>query len=267
MVAEQLDRAAAGRAPLAGAAELDRISTLVERELDTVAGDRLAEGELPLAADGEHALRRAVLARVVGLGRIQPYLDDPEISDIHIRGGSSVWLKLRDGSRRPGLPVADSDDELVELVRLAAARQGRSERRFDAAHPELNLQLADGSRLFATMAVSAQPSVVIRKHRFELASLADLEQRGMVDHRVAAVLSAAVRARRNVIVAGGTGTGKTTLLRALLNEVPVDERIITIEDAYELGIDRFSHLHPDHDMLQSRPANIEGKGTSRARAR
>jgi pilus assembly protein CpaF len=260
MVREQMDRDAGGLALLTGAAELDHITNLVERQLDTLAGDRLAANQLPLSADEEHALRRAVLARVVGLGRIQPYLDDPEVSDIHIRGGSSVWLKLRDGSRRPGLPVADSDDELVELIRLAAARQGRSERRFDAAHPELNLQLADGSRLFATMAVSAQPSVVIRKHRFELASLGDLMDRGMVDHRVAAVLAAAVRSRRNLIVAGGTGTGKTTLLRALLNEVPPSERLVTIEDAYELGLDRFAHLHPDHDMLQSRPANIEGKG-------
>jgi Flp pilus assembly CpaF family ATPase len=61
-------------------------------------------------------------------------------------------------------------------------------------------------------------------------------------------------------VAGGTGTGKTTLLRALLNEVPAHERLVTIEDAYELGLDRFAHRHPDHDMLQARPANIEGRG-------
>jgi pilus assembly protein CpaF len=260
MVRAQLSRDATGQPPLVGAGELEVVLALTERELDQVAGERLAAGLAPLLPDDERQLQRAVLARVLGLGRIQPYLDDPDVSDIHIRGGDSVWLKLRDGTRRPGLPVADSDDELVELVRLAAARLGRSERRFDAANPELNLQLADGSRLFATMAVSARPSVVIRKHRFELASLADLQERGMVDHRVGAVLAAAVRARRNLIVAGGTGTGKTTLLRALLNEVPPSERIVTIEDAYELGLDRFDHLHPDHDMLQSRPANIEGQG-------
>ena len=171
-----------------------------------------------------------------------------------------MWLKLHDGSRVPGEPVADSDDELIELVRLVATRMGRSERRFDAANPELNLQLPDGSRLFATMEVSARPSVVIRRHRFELSSLDELATRGMVDDELASFLSAAVRARRNIIVAGGTGTGKTTLLRALLNEVPAHERLVTIEDAYELGLDRFADRHPDHDMLQARPANIEGRG-------
>lgn len=236
------------------------IARLVASELDDVAGERLAAGRELLTPDEEAALFAAVVAHVQGMGRIQPHLDDPDVSDIHIRGCDAVWLKLRDGSRVRAEPVADSDEELVELVRLAAARMGRSERRFDAANPELNLQLPDGSRLFATMEVSARPSVVIRRHRFELSSLAELGERGMVDGVVAGFLAAAVRARRNVIVAGGTGTGKTTLLRALLNEVPQTERIITIEDAYELGIDRFADLHPDHDMLQARPANIEGRG-------
>ena len=137
---------------------------------------------------------------------------------------------------------------------------GRTERRFDAANPELNLQLADGSRLFATMEVSARPSVVIRKHRFELSSMAELEHHGLIDEGISEFLSAAVRAKRNMIVAGGTGTGKTTMLRALLNQAAQTDRIVTIEDAYELGLDRFEHLHPDYDMLQSRPANIEGRG-------
>ena len=82
----------------------------------------------------------------------------------------------------------------------------------------------------------------------------------MVDRALAAFLAAAVRAKRNIVIAGGTGSGKTTLLRALLNEADPSERIVTIEDAYELGLDRFEDLHPDHDMLQSRPANIEGRG-------
>ena len=149
-------------------------ASLAAGELDRLASDRLARGPDLLHADDELALFGAVMASVVGLGRIQPYLDSPDVSDIHIRGCDSVWLKLHDGSRVPGEPVADTDDELIELVRLAATRMGRSERRFDAANPELNLQLPDGTRLFATMEVSARPSVVIRRHRFELSSLDEL---------------------------------------------------------------------------------------------
>lgn len=102
--------------------------------------------------------------------------------------------------------------------------------------------------------------MIIRRHRFELSTLAELEDRGLVDAALHSFLAAAVRSRRNIIISGGTGTGKTTLLRALINEIPRLERIVTIEDAYELGIDRFADGHPDHDMLQSRPANIEGRG-------
>jgi Flp pilus assembly CpaF family ATPase len=81
-----------------------------------------------------------------------------------------------------------------------------------------------------------------------------------MERDTAEFLSSAVRARKNIIVAGGTGSGKTTLLRALINEIPPDERLITIEDAYEIGLDRFEDAHPDHDALQSRPANTEGLG-------
>ncbi|MGE0512244.1 MAG: CpaF family protein, partial [Acidimicrobiia bacterium] len=219
-----------------------------------------ARGEDPMTVSAENALADAVLDAVFGLGRIQPLLDDDEINDIHIRGCEPVRLKMRDGSRRQVAPVVTTDDELVELIRRAAARGGRGERRLDAATPELNLQLPDGSRLFAAIEVTSRPSVIIRRHRFELSTLDELCDRGMFDGSVLRFLAAAVAARRNVVISGGTGTGKTTLLRALINEIPSNERLVTIEDAYELGIDRFADRHPDHDMLQSRPANIEGQG-------
>jgi len=210
--------------------------------------------------DAEEAIRAGVLASVLGLGRLQPLLEDPGIGDIHVRGFDSVWLKLRDGTKVRSEPVAGSDEELVDLVKIAAARLGHDERPFDAAHPELNLQLPDGSRLFAVMAVSQRPSVIIRRHQFSLSSLDELCDRGMIDHRLRAFLAAAVRAKRNIVIAGGTGSGKTTLLRALLNEAPSEDRIVTIEDAFELGIERFADRHPDHDALQTRPANSEGHG-------
>ena len=202
----------------------------------------------------------AVIASILGLGRLQRLLEDPDISDIHVRGSAPVWVKWRNGTRSCVEPIVDTDDELIELIRRAATRLVRNEQRFDTANPELNLQLPDGSRLFATMSVSRHPSLVIRRHRFDISTLDELQQRGMFGVEVGNFLRAAVRARRNIVIAGGTGSGKTTLLRALLNEVPPVERIVTIEDAYELGIERFADKHPDHDALQSRNANIEGQG-------
>lgn len=257
---ERIRRSAIGRLSLDSDDEHEFARSVITRHLDALAAEHLAQGFPILDEHQEAQLVDAVLATVLGLGRIQPLLDNPLVNDIHIRGSAPVRLKLVDGRRVESAPVVDSDEELVELVRLAAARLGRSERRFDAASPDVNLQLADGSRLFAAMEVSARPSVVIRKHRFELSSLAELENCGLVDHCLHQFLAAAVRAKRNMVICGGTGTGKTTMLRALLNEVDADDRIVTIEDAYELGIDRFEVLHPDHDMLQSRPANIEGRG-------
>jgi len=235
---ERVRRSAAGRLPLALDDERELARSVIVGHLDVLAGEHLANGFEPLDEEEESELVEAALAKVLGLGRIQPLLDHPDVNDIHIRGCASTHLKMTDGRRVAAAPVVDTDEELVELIRIAATRMGRSEHRFDAANPELNLQLPDGSRLFATMEVSSRPSVIIRKHRFELSSLAEMEERGLVDQSLAEFLAAAVRAKRNMIIAGGTGSGKTTMLRALLNE----------------------ELHPDYDMLQSRPANIEGRG-------
>jgi Flp pilus assembly CpaF family ATPase len=236
------------------------VRSVVRRHLGQVTADSWETGDRPLTPDEEQAVLDATLDSVLGLGRVQRLLDDPDITDIHVRGCEPVWVKRRCGSRVSLPAVVDHDDELVDLVRHIGSRLVAGERRFDAAHPELNAQLPDGSRVFATMDISARPSMVIRRHRFELSDLTELAHRHMMSPELAQFLGAVVRARRNVIIAGGTGSGKTTLLRALLNQVPAHERIVTIEDAYELGLDRFSHLHPDHDMLQARPANIEGQG-------
>ena len=200
------------------------------------------------------------IAQVLGLGRLEPLLEDDEISDIHIRGNFPVWVKTRNGERREHPPIVQTDAELVDLIRRMASRMGHREQRFDPAHPELNLQLPDGSRLFAAMEISSHPTLVIRRHRFEFSAISELVERRMMEPEVGSFLAAAVRSRKNIIVAGGTGSGKTTLLRALINEIGPLERIVTIEDAYELGIDHFQSAHPDHDALQARTANIEGQG-------
>jgi pilus assembly protein CpaF len=134
-----------GRGRLSADDERQLARRLIAAELDRLAEARLAAGLDPITLDAEHAMADAVFANTMGLGRLQPHLDDPEVQDIHVRGSESTWLKLRDGRRRSAPPVVDRDEELIDLVRLVATRMGRTERRFDAAAPELNFQLPDGS--------------------------------------------------------------------------------------------------------------------------
>lgn len=240
-----------------GDEELELARSTVRAEVARLSAKRPLDAWPPL---DEESLVNEVIAQVLGLGGLEVLLADPDVSDIHVRGCDSVWVKLRDGRRERRAPIAESDEELVSLIRRAGTRFSRTEKRFDAGTPELNMQLPDGSRLFAVMEVSTRPSLIIRRHRFELSSLDELRALDVFDHDVQSLLAAMVRARRNVVIAGGTGSGKTTLLRALINEVPPTERIVTIEDAYELGLEHFSERHPDYDALQSRSANIEGEG-------
>jgi len=233
---------------------------LINDALEREAQARLRRGLAPAGDDDDLAIAGAVHDRLFGLGRLQPLLDDQRINDIAVNGCDRVFVTYRDGRRERSDPVADSDAELIELIRLAAARIGRTERRFDAAEPELNLQLPDGSRLHAIRDVSGRPCVSIRRHRFELSFLDELVALGTLGRPLAQLLASAVRARKNIVVCGATGAGKTTLLRALVNEIDPVERLVTVEDSLELSIDRFADLHPDVVALEARQANIEGRG-------
>lgn len=250
----------AGRGRFSPADERALARKLVADELRKLAASAYSDGRVPLDEATEAKVTAAVLDRIHGLARLQPLLDDPEIRDIHISGAQRVWLNLRDGTKVRGPAVAESDEDLVELISTAARRVGRSERRWDHAHPELNLQLPNGDRLHALMAVSGRPTVTIRRHDFDIHRVSQLVELGVCDDLTASFLSAAVRARANIIVAGGTGTGKTTTLRCLINEIPADERLITVEDSLEIGLERFEYLHPDHETLEAREANTEGVG-------
>ena len=250
----------AGRGRLSVSDERALARKLLADELRRLATDAYSTGRQPLDEATEDAVMTAVLDRLHGLARLQPLLDDPSIRDIHISGANRVWLTMRDGTKVRGPSVAASDDELVELIATAARRLGRSERRWDHAQPELNLQLPNGDRLHALMAVSGRPTVTIRRHDFDIHRVDQLVARGVCNDLLAGFLSAAVRARANVIVAGGTGTGKTTMLRCLINEIDPDERLITVEDSLEIGLERFEDLHPDHETLEAREANTEGVG-------
>jgi pilus assembly protein CpaF len=233
---------------------------LINRRLERYAKEQLEEGREPLPFEEENALAQAIHDALFGLGALQRLLDDPSIENIDANGHADVWVTRADGSKHRAPPIADSEEELIDTLRMTAARVGLTERRFDNGSPALNLQLPDGSRLFAVMAVTSRPCVAIRRHRFPKVFLDDLVGLGSIDLALREFLAAAVRARKNFIICGGVDAGKTTLLRAMLNEVGPEERIVTIEDNLELGLDRYPDLHPDVVALEAREENVEGEG-------
>jgi pilus assembly protein CpaF len=244
-------------------AEPDRAAlghTLIAEAMQAEAETALAAGHSVLDSDEEDALARTVYDSLFGLAGFQPLLDDPEIENINANGADTVWVRFADGRSERVDSVASCDAALVDLLRTAAARVGVSERRFDLGVPRLSLQLPDGSRLFAVMAVTGRPCVSIRRHRFLKVTPDDLIALGMLDVALREFLRCCVLARKNLIICGGTGIGKTTMLRALAADIPADERLITIEDSLELGLDRDPETHPDVVAMQAREPNVEGEG-------
>ena len=221
---------------------------------------RLVTGEAMLSEAQEQQLAETALNYAFGAGPWERYINDPNLSDIHINGHDTVWLVDRSGRKHRGEPVAASNEELIQQIRWAGASLGRTSRRFDTSSPVLNMRLPNGSRLHAIMDVSMVPMVTIRMHDPTLSTLAQLRQGGMFDEAIENFLRAAVLSRHNIVICGGMGTGKTTLCRALLNEIPPEDRIITVEDELELGIYQFPDRHPDVGVLEARPANLEGAG-------
>lgn len=238
--------------------ELARQLTL--SRLEQFAAEAVQSGNTPLELADEERVARAVLDALFGLGRLQSLIDDRDIENIDVNGCDRVWVTYSDGTKASVEPAAESDAELAEILRSAAARFGLSERRFDISHPELDLRLPDGSRLSALMSVVQRPVVSIRRHRFVDLTLDDLVEMGGLDATLASFLAAAVRARKNIVVGGAMNSGKTTLIRALASAIPPRERVVTIEQAFELGLDSIPDRHPDLVALEARPANAEGEG-------
>ncbi len=257
-VADDLLREGRRHLSLADRRELTR--QLALSRLRRQASDRVAAGETPLDPLQEQELAHAVLDALFGLGRLQALVDDERTENIDVNGCDRVWVTYADGTKAAAPPIAETDSELVEMLRSAAARFGLSERRFDTAHPELDLRLPDGSRLSALMGVTGRPVASIRRHRFVHLTLAELVRMGSIDDGIASLLRAAVRARKNIVVAGAMNAGKTTLVRALAAEIPMRERIVTIEQAFELGVAGDDTRHPDAVALEAREANAEGVG-------
>ena len=183
------------------------------------------------------------------------------MENIDINGCDEVWVTYADerGKVR-GRAIAATDDDLIQIVQNLAAYASMNARPFTRANPELDLRLPDGSRLSAVMAAAERPIVSIRRNRYPQMFLAKLVELGTIDDQLACFLRAAVRARMNIVVAGATDAGKTTLLRALINCIQANERLITVERSLELGLRRHPELHQDVVELEEVLPDAEGHG-------
>jgi pilus assembly protein CpaF len=249
-----------GRTPMSAEDERQFARSLIVQVLEDHARAEITDGRTPPTAEEEELVASAVHAALFGVGRLQPLLEDHEVENIDINGCDRVFVSYADGREELTDPVADSDEELIELIQILAASVGLASRPFDSANPQLDLRLPDGSRLSAVMAVCSRPSVSIRRSRLGKVSLEDLVGNGTVTPQLASFLRAAVKARKNVMIAGSTNSGKTTLLRALASEIPPHERLITVERALELGLDKFEDAHPNVVAFEERLPNSEGLG-------
>ncbi len=215
----------------------------------------LNAGDLPEVAGQDRAqLVHEVIDEIVGLGPLQPLLDDDTVTEVMVNGCRSLYFE-RAGKLEPAGRVFDSTEQIMLAVDRILAPLGR---RLDDASPIVNARLANGYRVNAVISPVAVdgPVVTIRKFSGQLRSLESLVGLGSLPLWYARLLGWAVRLRQDVAVAGGTGSGKTTLLNALSAQIPPDERIITIEDSAELRFDEDLHVV----RLEAREASIEGTG-------
>jgi pilus assembly protein CpaF len=224
------------------------IIAMLERETETT----------PLTLSERESLTNDVLNELFGLGPLELLLRDPAISDILVNRFDQVYIE-RNGVLELTTIVFKDDRHLMRIIERIVSAVGR---RIDESSPMVDARLADGSRVNAIIPPLAidGPVLSIRRFRTEKMAAADLVERDSLTQPMLDFLQAAVAARMNVIVSGGTGAGKTTLLNVLSGFIGDGERIVTIEDAAELVL-RQRHVV----RLETRPANIEGKGAVRQR--
>ena len=249
-------------APVAKHAQRELARTILNDAILAHSENQLMDNRPLVGRDAEQRVINDVVNELFGMAGLQPLLEDPTVETINANRFDSVIVRYNDGRRAQVAPIAGSNEELTDLVRLLAARASSQERRFDHGSPAVNLQLPGGERLFAVMGLTAGgvTALSIRRHGFLTATLPQLRARCTIDPGLEQFLRALVRARKNILITGGTGAGKTTLLRALASEMDPMERIVTIEDAFELGLELDPDIHADVTALQAREPNIEGEG-------
>ena len=225
----------------------------VEEEIRKAIGGLMAEEPIPLNREERARLIRDLEFEILGLGPLEPLLRDPTISDILVNRFDKVYLE-KQGKLEPVNIRFEDNAHLLKIINKIVSNVGR---RIDESSPMVDARLPDGSRVNAIIPPLALdgPMLSIRRFSVNRPTMEQLIENGSITPEIALVLKAIVKGKLNLLISGGTGTGKTTLLNILSGFIPEKERVITIEDSAEL------QLQQDHVCrLETRPPNIEGKG-------
>ena len=225
----------------------------VRRAIEELYNSILAQENIILSRTERHRMFEQIVADIIGYGPIEPFLADPSINEIMVNGPNAVYIERRGRIEKTAVRF-DDDEHLLRIIDRIVAPLGR---RVDEASPYVDARLPDGSRVNAIIPPLALngPVLTIRKFAKIPITAENLVEYGTLTQEALDFLKACVLGRLNILISGGTGSGKTTTLNVLSAYIPNDERIITIENAAEL------QLRQEHVVtLESRPPNIEGKG-------
>jgi pilus assembly protein CpaF len=231
----------------------EKAGAAAEMAQKTVESCLAQEAAIPGTREERSEILAQVMNEVLGLGPIEPLLKDPNVSEVMVINKDTIYVEKK-GKLSLANARFSSDTQLRAIIDRIVAPLGR---RVDEGMPLCDARLADGSRVNIVLPPLALdgPAVTIRKFMARALGLDELAQLGSMSSDMSTFLKDAVRARKNIVVSGGTGSGKTTLLNALSSAIPEDERIVTIEDAAELRLQK-----PHVVRLESRPPNAEGQG-------
>nr|WP_282103876.1 CpaF family protein [Marinobacter alexandrii] len=218
----------------------------------------VSQHRMPLSAQDLTLLIRETFDEVAGFGPLEPLLSDETVNDILVNGPQDVFVEISGVLQRAQTRFID-DDHVTRVIRRILAPLGR---RLDESSPMVDARLPDGSRVNAIIPPIALdgPSISIRKFTQKHLTAQDLVNAGSMTSECVDTLMSLVETRRNILISGGTGTGKTTILNLLSQYIPRDERVVTIEDSAELQLN-----HPHIVRLETRPENTEGTGKVSAR--
>ncbi len=237
--------------------DLSLIDTLQESQaraqIKEICHRVMSEDSAPLNVEQRQHIVQRIEDEILGLGPLEPLLQDSTISDILVNGPHQVYVE-RDGKLHESDVCFNDDRHLMNIIDRIVSSVGR---RIDESSPMVDARLKDGSRVNAIIPPLALngPTLSIRRFNVDLLTVENLIEFGSLTESFSRVLEAIVASRLNVLISGGTGSGKTTLLNVLSGFIPADERVVTIEDSAELQL-----RQPHVVRLESRPANIEGKG-------